>query len=381
MKIVFVSNYLNHHQIPFCDNMTILCDEFFFVATQNVTADSNYQLSATADYVVNYYDISQRQRAEELIKSADVAILGACSNEIVNLRIAEGKLTFLYSERFFKKGTWRRFIPTTRKKVYNRVVKYKGNGNFYVLCASAFLPYDLSLLGFNTDKCYKWGYFPQVKYYEDVDKLINNKAENSIFWGGRFLDWKHPDDVIKVAVRLKQNGYKFTLNFAGDGEMMPQLRQMVSRYNLSDCVNLLGSMSTEKVREYMEQSQIFLFTSDRREGWGAVLNESMNSACAVVASSAIGSAPYLIDDNQDGLIYKSGDVDDLYNKVVNLLDNKLKCQQYGKNAYNTLTEYWNAENVAEQFVNLATNLLNGQEYSAEYGPCSKASVIKDNWRV
>ena len=44
---------------------------------------------------------------------------------------------------------------------------------------------------------------------------------------------------------------------------------------------------------YMESSHIFLlFTSDRNEG--AALNESMNSGCAVVASDAIGSVPYLM---------------------------------------------------------------------------------------
>ena len=34
----------------------------------------------------------------------------------------------------------------------------------------------------------------------------------------------------------------------------------------------------------MEKADIFLFTSDRREGWGAVANEAMNSACALVVS-------------------------------------------------------------------------------------------------
>ena len=35
----------------------------------------------------------------------------------------------------------------------------------------------------------------------------------------------------------------------------------------------------------MEQADIYLFTSDRNEGWGAVANEAMNSACAMVADA------------------------------------------------------------------------------------------------
>ena len=38
--------------------------------------------------------------------------------------------------------------------------------------------------------------------------------------------------------------------------------------------SMLGSMTPEQVREHMEESILFLFTSDFGEGWGAVLNEA-----------------------------------------------------------------------------------------------------------
>ena len=35
MKVVFVSNYINHHQIPFCNAMREqLSEDFFFVQTE-----------------------------------------------------------------------------------------------------------------------------------------------------------------------------------------------------------------------------------------------------------------------------------------------------------------------------------------------------------
>ena len=61
----------------------------------------------------------------------------------------------------------------------------------------------------------------------------------------------------------------------------------------------------------MEKSSIYLFTSNFDEGWGAVLNESMNSACAVISSHAAGATPFLISHNINGLLYTSGDVDEL----------------------------------------------------------------------
>ena len=76
------------------------------------------------------------------------------------------------------------------------------------------------------------------------------------------------------------------------GEMEEQLHNMIRDKSLEDCVEMPGAMKASEVRSYMEKADIYLFTSDFNEGWGAVLNESMNSGCAVVASHAIGSVRF-----------------------------------------------------------------------------------------
>ena len=53
----------------------------------------------------------------------------------------------------------------------------------------------------------------------------------------------------------------------------------------------------------MERADIYLATSDRQEGWGAVINEAMNSGCAVVADHMMGAVPYLISHEENGMIY------------------------------------------------------------------------------
>jgi len=113
-----------------------------------------------------------------------------------------------------------------------------------------------------------------------------------------------------------------------------------------------------------------------------VLNESMNSACAVVAGHAIGSVPFLLRDGGNGLIYKSGDVNDLYDKVKFLLDNNQERKRLGKNAYTTMEKEWNAENAAKKFLHLCQQLLAGEKHPFPYenGVCSKANILKDNWK-
>jgi glycosyltransferase involved in cell wall biosynthesis len=379
MNIVFVSNILNHHQKHFCEAMLCECQEFHFIATVE-SSGIGYQDSCEADYVIHFQLEGEKAKAEQLILRADAVIFGDCPNELIELRMKVNMLSFFYSERFFKKGIWRRFIPSLYMKLFERIIKHR-NKNMYVLCASAYLPYELSLLGFPIEKCYRWGYFPEAKRYDDIAEIMNKKEHASILWAGRLIDWKHPDDSITVAVRLKKEGYKFNLNIIGDGELRPKLQRMINRYGLSDCVHMLGSLSQEQVRKKMEASEILLFTSDFNEGWGAVLNEAMNSGCAVVASHAIGSVPFLLEDGKNGLIYESGNMGDLVNKVKYLLDNPDRWMMLGKRAYYTIEKEWNATSAARRFVELAQSIIDGDKAPRLFdsGICSKANILGDYW--
>ena len=207
------------------------------------------------------------------------------------------------------------------------------------------------------------------KTYENLNALVDGKIKNSILWAGRFIDWKRPEYAIYVAEKLKKEGYDFSLNLIGVGDRFEKIKTLTEKKGLNDYVKLLGAMSPEQVRENMEKTEIFLFTSTKQEGWGAVLNESMNSVCAVVASKEIGSVPYLIDDGKNGFTFKSKK--ELYKRVKRLIDNPQKRKDMGKDAYETLTEKWNAEVAADRLLTLTENLNEGKDTPFTDGPCSK----------
>lgn len=385
MKIVFFSNYLTHHQTPFCNAlMKIQGVEFTFVAFEPIEQerlDMGFEDMNTYPYVLRAYESDQiYQKAVELLKECDIMLCGNISDSLLIERVKTGKPLFVLSERMFKKGLYQRFSPRTVKRMKNTHSSFK-NSPTYLLCASAFTSADFARLGAYKNKAYKWGYFPEVKRYDNINTLIDKKTPASILWVGRMIDCKHPEFAIEVAKRLKEEGYKFTLDIIGNGVLEDKIRKTVAENELNDCVKLHGSMSPEEVREYMEKTQIFLFTSDRHEGWGAVLNESMNSGCAVVASHIIGSVPFMIQQGENGLIYKSGNVNDLYKKVKYLLDNPAKTKELGLAAYSTCLIQWNPENAAKRFYALAQAILKGQDTKSLYsdGVCSEAEFLKDGW--
>ena len=386
MKITFFSNYLNHHQLPFCLEMIKLHgNDFKFVATTPINQERlslGYEdMNKKYSFVVTTYDSSENyEKAIDLALKSDVIIHGSAPEEFIKKRMQLNKLTFRYSERIFRHNVWKRYFSKTLLHIFKNHTIYK-NKNLYMLCASAYTPYDYAAAGAYLNKTYKWGYFPEVIIYDNIEKLIEFKHPSSILWVARLIEWKHPEIPIYIANRLKNDGYTFNLNIIGIGEMESQLKNMISKMHLDDCVHMLGSMKPENVRKYMEQSQIFLFTSDRREGWGAVLNESMNSGCAVIANHAIGSVPFLLKSGENGLIYKNGDKEDVYQKVKLLLDNSDLCKKYGINAYKTMANFWNPKTATERFSNLAKQLLRKDKFPDIYesGPCSKAKILKDNW--
>lgn len=373
--ITFFSNYINDHQIPFCEAMYKLTNgEFRFVATTGMSEERKklgyVDKSDQYPFVIKSFEGDNYQKALQLGKDSEVVIMGEAPEEFIRDRLAQNKLTFRYNERFFKEGKWRILDPRVLKACYQMHMRYRKK-NLHMLCASAYTTPDCNFIRSYPNKTYKWGYFPMVKRYEDIQTVMRSKKANTLLWVARLIPLKHPEYPILVAKKLKEEGYDFTLNIIGIGPMESKLRAMIEKYGLQQHVFLLGAMPAASVRQYMEESEIFLFTSNRKEGWGAVMNESMNSGCAVVASGEIGSVPYLIENGKNGWIYKKGKFKDLYRKTKWLLDNPDKRYEMGVEAYKTLMEMWNAETAAERLLALIENVKQGTGTEFLDGPCSK----------
>lgn len=378
MKVVFISNYFSHHQRPFSEAMRAKCD-YTFIATQKVPEErANLGWGRDEndpDYVAHLWEVDEAF-CRRLLLDADLVIAGSAPEEIIRERIRAGKLIFRYSERPLKQGREPlKFLP----RYVRWHLRNPSRKPIYLLCAGAYTSGDYAGYGLFRGKGFKWGYFPPTRRYDDLSGLFEKKDPARILWCGRFLDWKRPDDALRAAGELKRRGIDFSLDLVGTGPLEPYLRELSAAEGVEEQVRFLGSMSPDAVRDHMERAGIFLATSDRQEGWGAVLNEAMNSGCAVAASREIGAAPYLILSGANGLLYRSGDVAALTDLICELLQDKSRQRTLGLNAYRTIAEQWNAEIAADRLIRLADLLLSGAEARNLYpsGPCSPANPFCD----
>ncbi len=386
MKVVFISNFLTHHQVPFCLEMQKrLGDNFKFISTVKIfewrlklgfkDLDNEY------DFVVKAYESEESKNlAKKLTLESDVAIIGSTTDEILEERLKQDKLTFRYRARvfIFPDGFFKTVFNKEKLKLfYDRHIKYRKNKNLYMLCANAYGAKDFNFLGLYKDKIYKWGYFLETNKY-DINKLIEKKEQNNkieIIWVARFLKWKHPEVVVKLARRLKKQKYNFHIKMLGTGKLEEKTRKKVKKLGLEDVLEIVGQVPSDKVKDYMERANIFIGTSDSQEGWGAVINESMNAACALVANKKMGSVPFLIKDGETGLIYTT--YKELEDKVKLLINNKeLRCK-LGKNAYTYITEKWTGSVAANNLIELFDSIINEKEYKIKEGPASKEEGRKN----
>lgn len=375
MKVVYISTYLNHHNKPLCDELYKLTSgEFCYVATSRVSEwrrNMGFDNLST-EYLLDYTVSKDRENINNCILCADVVIVGASEPySLIANRLKARKLTIRSSERLFK--TTSRYL----KAPIHWMNCFKTR-NCHMLCNSAFTERDYTLLGFYRKRCYKWGYFTEVESIDTRDvwetKVRNrvSKDKISITWVARLIPTKHPEVAIYALKRLHDLGYSFDFNMIGDGELSDQMRTMIDSLQMNEYVHMLGARTTDEVRDYMLNSEIYLFTSDRGEGWGAVLNEAMSCACAVVANSEIGSVPYLIDNGVNGLVYDRGSVDSLVDCLVKLLDSYELRKRLGSEAYRTISEEWSPYKAAKNFLQLVGDLQSNREVSIKHGPCSPA---------
>lgn len=380
MTITTVSNYLNHHQIPLSNAFyEQLGDEYHFIQTEPMEEERVKMgwgaALVSCPYLLRFYE--QEACCRKMIMESDIVIFGGVDDEsYISERLEEGKIVIRSSERLYKDGQWKAISPRGLIKKYHDHTRYR-NSQVYLLCDGGYVASDFHIVRAYPDKMFCWGYFPCVKEYQ-LDSLFVDKIHQipELLWTGRFVGFKHPEYIPELARRLKRDGIAAHITYIGGGQMEEQILPLIEKEGLQSMITHLPFQTPDAVRAYMEKANIYLFPSDYGEGWGAVLNEAMNSACAVVANQAAGATPYLCRDEENALIYKNGNFEEFYSCVVRLIKDTALQQKLGRNAYHTMTRLWNAPNAAKRLLVQCERMLSGKEITFEAeGPMSKAPVI------
>lgn len=380
MRVTFVSNYMNHHQIPFSNEMyQQLGMDYSFVQTRPMEEERQnmgWQERDDLPYVHRLYE--EEELCRKLIMDSDCVIAGWSEEEaLIQQRLNVGKLTFRVSERIYREGQWKAISPKGLFYKYKEHIRYR-NKPVYLLCAGAYVASDFHLIHAYPDKMLKFGYFPELRTYSK-EELFAKKPKDRVhlIFAGRFIPLKHPEYMVWLAADLQKSfpQQPFQIHMAGGGEMEGDLKQMAKDLQVEESMIFYGFQSPDRVRDLMEKCHIHLFPSNHLEGWGAVVNEAMNSGCVVVANGEAGAVPYLITHGENGFIYR-GTYEEFRKQVFELMDKESIRQQVAQKAYDTIKTYWNAEYAARELLRVIQEYEDGKGLNpSDHGPLSKAPIL------
>lgn len=379
--VVFLTNYLNHHQ-------KFLADAFFRLLGNNYTFIETVPMEAfrkqmgwaieDAPYLLQAHKgTDEKKQANKLIAEADVVIAGSTPEEFLRDRIKQKKIIFRYSERPIKskKWYWSKFLIR-----FFRFHSWNPIGTpIFLLCSSAYASNDYMKFQLFKGKCYKWGYFLENEILNIYD-VVKRKKGNRIIWCGRLIKLKHLEETLFAFAKIVNKGINATLDIIGEGELQNEYISLTTNLGIAEYVRFLGKKKPKEVRSMMKEAGIFVFSSNFEEGWGAVVNEAMNSGCAIVASSSAGSVPYLIENGKNGFSYESGNTSELSSLLEELLKNQDLRESFGINAYQTIVSEWSADTAVKRFLALAEVLkadgLQRNVVLFQKGPCSVAEILR-----
>ena len=140
---------------------------------------------------------------------------------------------------------------------------------------------------------------------------------------GVLRSFKRHDIFIEIAKKIMNTfkNLKFKFIIAGEGPQRMFLEEQILKLNLQGSVFLIGHI--DNVPEFLSAGDIFLFTSDSKEGVPQSIIQALLMEKIVIATN-VGSTKDLFNGTNFHLI--DFGIDSIYNCLIDVLENKIECK-------------------------------------------------------
>ena len=160
-----------------------------------------------------------------------------------------------------------------------------------------------------------------------------------VLFCGKLIPKKDPELLLRAFATLPSltPSPPPALIFVGDGELRPHLEQLANQLAPGQ-VHFTGFKNQTELPAFYDLCDLFVISS-LFEPWGLVVNEVMNAAKPVIASSAVCSTPDLIDPHSNGAIFPIGDLTALTTSLHRFLSNPNLLKQAGQASLNRINSW------------------------------------------
>ncbi|MCX6322611.1 MAG: glycosyltransferase family 4 protein [Sphingobacteriales bacterium] len=190
---------------------------------------------------------------------------------------------------------------------------------------------------------------------------LKTGTENKIIYLGIIDNNKNLVFLLHRLHELNETGKKFTLDVLGgfsNPEYEAIITETVERFKLGEQLHFHGWVPQQKVLEEMAKADI-LVVSSMHESLPMVIAEAM-AAGKVVAASAVGGIPEMINDSVDGYLFNLNDPLKLTALLGDLYNNHETVIAVAQAAKANATERYQCVNVAKKTISFYKDCIKRQ---------------------
>lgn len=174
---------------------------------------------------------------------------------------------------------------------------------------------------------------------------------------GRVTSAKDWDMFVALAEKVNSKRNDVFFLAVGDGDNLEYFRDVIIKKQLNN-IRFVGRRSD--IEEILAASAVsVLFTNNEKhaEGVSNSIMESMAVGVPVIATQGGGTAE-IITSGYDGYIIEPHNVQNAYNRLIELLDDVRKRMVFGSNSQKTIEERFALDDMGKKYLEVYNNLLN-----------------------
>ena len=195
---------------------------------------------------------------------------------------------------------------------------------------------------------------PVAEKFASCKKEAYSREITKICAVGRLHSQKNfPLLMSAVKANLDQHP-NIRLEIYGEGEQRGELEDFITRENLSDTCSLMGR--TSHVEAVLKETDLFVMSSDY-EGMPNALIEAMAMGVPCISSDCRTGPQSLLTDGRTGLLFQTGNVGDLTEKLGWALAHPGQMNAMGKAAREDVLETYQIEKTMSSFMKMAEGIF------------------------
>ena len=192
---------------------------------------------------------------------------------------------------------------------------------------------------------------PSTTLTDEEDKLFKSwnleVEKKTILFPGRITEWKGHEMFIeamnKINIQLGHKSFKAVILGSDQGRDLykKKLIRLVEQYRMNDQIKFIDHC--ENMPLAYKISDLIVSASIEPEAFGRIAVEAQSMEKPIIASNLGGSKETIVN-NKTGILFDSGDANDLSKKIIEFFNfDKSTIEQMGKEGRKNVTAKFNVE--------------------------------------